>query len=323
MPSIASRLPATLAPLARFGPLIALLLACAFFATQSERFLSAQNFALILQQVMVVAVIAIGQTLVILTAGIDLSCGMVMALGGVVMSKVAADHGLSALPAMACGMAVTTLFGLLNGLLVTRVRLPPFIVTLGTLNIAFAATQLYSGAQTITDIPEGMAWLGGSFRWGQTAIVRGAVLMLALYLLTWFALRETAPGRHVYAVGNSPEATRLTGIATDRVLLGVYALAGLFYGVAALLSVARTGAGDPNAGQTENLDAISAVVLGGTSLFGGRGMVLGTLVGALIVGVFRNGLTLMGLSSVYQILVTGILVILAVATDQLSRQGMR
>ena len=296
MSSTASKLP----PLATLGPFIALILACAFFATQSERFLSAQNFALILQQVMVVAVIALGQTLVILTAGIDLSCGMVMALGGIVMTKMAADYGLSAPVAIACGMAVTMLFGLINGLLVTKIKLPPFIVTLGTLNIAFAATQLYSGAQTITDIPAGMTALGNTFQLGQTAIVWGAVLMLALYLVTWFALRETAPGRHVYAVGNSPEATRLTGIATD-----------------------STGAGDPNAGQTENLDAISAVVLGGTSLFGGRGMILGTLVGALIVGVFRNGLTLMGVSSVYQILVTGILVILAVATDQLSRKGVR
>ncbi len=309
--------------LASLGPLLALLLACAFFATQSERFLSAQNFSLILQQVMVVGVIAIGQTLIILTAGIDLSCGMVMALGGIVMSKVAADHGLSAPLAIACGIAVTTLFGLVNGLLVTKVRLPPFIVTLGTLNIAFAITQLYSRSQTITDIPEGMTLLGNTFALGGTAVAHGAVLMLALYLVTWFALRETRPGRHVYAVGNNPEATRLTGIATDKVLLGVYVMAGAFYGIASLLSVARTGAGDPNAGQTENLDAITAVVLGGTSLFGGRGVVLGTLVGALIVGVFRNGLTLMGVSSVYQILVTGLLVILAVATDQMSRKGVR
>ncbi len=319
MNTFVSRLPS----LATLGPLMALLLACAFFATQSDRFLSAQNFSLILQQVMVVGVIAIGQTLIILTAGIDLSCGMVMALGGIVMSKVAADFGLSAPLAIACGIAVTTLFGLINGLLVTKVRLPPFIVTLGTLNIAFAITQLYSSSQTITDIPAGMTLLGNSFQLGGTAVAHGAVLMLALYGVTWFALRETRPGRHVYAVGNNPEATRLTGIATDKVLLGVYVMAGVFYGIASLLSVARTGAGDPNAGQTENLDAITAVVLGGTSLFGGRGVVLGTLVGALIVGVFRNGLTLMGVSSVYQILVTGVLVILAVATDQMSRKGVR
>ena len=301
------------------GPLIALVLACVFFASQSDRFLSTQNFSLILAQVMVVGVIAIGQTLIILTAGIALSCGMVMALGGIVMTKFATDYGLSTPVAMACGLAVTTLFGYINGVLVTRIKLPPFIVTLGTLNIAFAITQLYSGSQTVTDIPAGMNWLGNTFSLGGATVSYGVVMMLGLYLFTWFALRETAAGRHVYAVGNSPEATRLTGIPTEKVLLWVYVLAGLCYGLAAMLGVARTGAGDPNAGQTENLDAITAVVLGGTSLFGGRGIVLGTLVGALIVGVFRNGLTLMGVSSVYQILVTGILVILAVATDQLSR----
>ncbi len=319
MKHLTSKLP----PMGTLGPFIALVCACLFFATQSERFLSLQNFSLILQQVMVVGTIAIGQTLIILTAGIDLSCGMIMALGSIVMTKMGADFGLSAPVAIALGIAATTLFGAVNGLLVTKAKLPPFIVTLGTLNIAFAITQLYSGSQTITEVSEGMTWLGNSFRIGQTNILYGVVLMLALYLITWLFLRETAPGRHIYAVGNNPEATRLTGISTDKVLMGVYVLAGLFYGLASLLSVARIGAGDPNAGQTENLDAITAVVLGGTSLFGGRGIILGTLVGALIVGVFRNGLTLMGVSSVYQILVTGVLVILAVLTDQMSRKGVR
>jgi fructose transport system permease protein len=315
--------PSKLPPIATLGPAIALLMACVFFSFQSERFLSLQNFSLILQQVMVVGTIAIGQTLIILTAGIDLSCGMIMALGSIVMTKLAADYGLSAPVAIACGIGVTALFGLINGLLVTKVKLPPFIVTLGMLNIVFAITQLYSKSQTVTDIPDGMLLLGDTFKIGNSSIVYGAVLMVALYLITWIALRETAPGRHIYAVGNNPEATRLTGISTDRILLGVYLMAGVFYGIASMLSVARIGAGDPNAGQTENLDAITAVVLGGTSLFGGRGIVLGTLVGALIVGVFRNGLTLMGVSSVYQLLVTGILVILAVTTDQLSRKGNR
>jgi fructose transport system permease protein len=307
MNNTSSKLPS----IASMGPFIALVVASIFFATQSDRFLTTQNFSLILQQVMVVGVIAIGQTLVILTAGIDLSCGMVMALGSIVMTKFAADYGLSAPVAIACGIAATALFGLINGLLVTRLKLPPFIVTLGTLNIAFACT------------PDGMNYLGYTLKIGDTAIAYGVILMLALYVAIWLWLRETAPGRHVYAVGNSPEATRLTGISTDKVLLGVYVLAGVFYGIAAMLSVARTGAGDPNGGQTENLDAITAVVLGGTSLFGGRGIILGTLVGALIVGVFRNGLTLIGVSSVYQILVTGVLVILAVATDQMSRKGAR
>ena len=316
-------LKAKLPPIGTLGPAIALVLACAFFSFQHERFLTLQNFSLILQQVMVVGTIAIGQTLIILTAGIDLSCGMVMALGSIVMTKVAADYGLSAPLAIFCGILVTALFGLINGMLVTRIKLPPFIVTLGTLNIAFAITQLYSRAQTITQIPDGMNLFGETFGLGGARVAYGAVLMLGLYLATWLWLRETAPGRHVYAVGNNPEATRLTGIPTNRVLVMVYVLAGVFYGIASMLAVARTGAGDPNAGQTENLDAITAVVLGGTSLFGGRGILLGSLVGAMIVGVFRNGLTLMGVSSVYQILVTGILVILAVATDQMSRKGGR
>ncbi|NVO05219.1 MAG: ABC transporter permease, partial [Rhodoferax sp.] len=253
MNTTTSKLPS----IATLGPFIALLVACIFFASQSDRFLSTQNFSLILQQVMVVGVIAIGQTLVILTAGIDLSCGMVMALGSIVMTKFAADYGLSAPAAIACGIAATAAFGLVNGLLVTRIKLPPFIVTLGTLNIAFACTQLYSHAQTVTNIPEGMNLLGNTFKFGDTQIAYGALLMLALYAGVWIWLRETAAGRHVYAVGNSPEATRLTGISTEKVLLGVYVLAGVFYGIAAMLSVARTGAGDPNGGQTENLDAIT------------------------------------------------------------------
>jgi fructose transport system permease protein len=312
-----------LPPIGTLGPFIALLLACVFFSTQSDRFLSSDNLSLVLQQVMVVGVIAIGQTLIILTAGIDLSCGMVMALGGIVMSKLAVEAGLPSGVAILCGFGITAGFGLLNGLLVTRIKLPPFIVTLGTLNIAFAITQLYSNAQTVTDLPPAMTWLGSTFKIGATSVAFGVVLMLLLYAAVWFWLRETASGRHVYAVGNNPEATRLTGISTERVLLGVYVLAGVFYGIASLLSVARTGVGDPNAGQTENLDAITAVVLGGTSLFGGRGLVLGSLIGAVIVGILRNGLTLMGTPSVYQVLITGILVILAVAIDQLSRRGGR
>jgi fructose transport system permease protein len=230
---------------------------------------------------------------------------------------------MNAYLAIVCGLLACMAFGLLNGLLVTRIKLPPFIVTLGTMNIAFAITQLYSGAQTITDLPPAMTFFGNTVSLGSAAVNYGTIFMLMMYAFMWWGLRDTQPGRHVYAVGNNPEATRLTGIATDRVLLGVYVLAGLFYGIAALLSVARTGVGDPNAGQTENLDAITAVVLGGTSLFGGRGIILGSLLGAVIVGVFRNGLTLMGVSSVYQVLITGVLVILAVTTDQLSRKGAR
>jgi fructose transport system permease protein len=309
-------------PIATFGPFLALLAACIFFASQTDRFLTGQNFSLILQQVMVVGVMAIGQTLIILTAGIDLSCGMIMALGSIVMTKFAVDLGMNPYLAILCGFLACVAFGLLNGALITYVKLPPFIVTLGTLNIAFAITQIYSKSQTVSGLPDAMLFLGNTFKIGQTAVTYGTVLMLGMYLAAWYILRETSPGRHIYALGNNPEATRLMGIPARRLLVSVYTIAALIYGVAALLAVARTGVGDPQAGQTDNLDSITAVVLGGTSLFGGRGVILGSLIGALIVGVFRNGLTLMGVPSVYQILITGILVILAVTTDQLSRRRM-
>ena len=309
-----------IAPLSALGPLIALILACAYFATQSDRFLTGENLSLVVQQSIVVGVQAIGQTLIILTAGIDLSCGAVMALASIVMTRLAVVAGVNPYLAMLLGLGVGIIFGVANGALITRMQLPPFIVTLGTLNIAFALTHIYSQNQTITNVPGSMTFLGNTFQIGHTSITYGSVLMFLLYLLTWYVLRQTAVGRHIYAVGNNPEAARLSGISTNRLLVGVYTVAGLFYGIAALLLVARTEVGDPNAGQTDNLASITAVVLGGTSLFGGRGRIMGTLVGVLIVGVFRNGLQLIGVDSVYQILVTGILVILAVTVDQLARQ---
>lgn len=305
---------------ATFGPVLALVVACAFFAFQSDQFLTGGNFSLIFQQVMVVGTLAIGQTLIILVAGIDLSCGAIMAFGSVFMAKLAVDTGINPVLAVLLGLGVCTAFGLANGLFVTRLNLPPFIVTLGMLNIGFALTSIYSKDQTVTGLPPFLTFFGKTFTVGSTAITYGTVLSLGLFLLVWFILRQTAAGYHLYATGNNAEAARLTGIDTKKLLLVVYAGAGLIYGIAAWLLVARTGVGDPQAGVNYNLDSITAVVLGGTSLFGGRGSVLGTLTGALIVGVFRNGLQLMGVSSVYQVLVTGILVILAVSVDQIARR---
>jgi fructose transport system permease protein len=303
------------------GPFLALLLTMAFFTVKSDNFLQAQNLSLVLQQVMVVGVLAIGQTLVILTAGIDLSCGTVMAFGQIVMTKLAVESGVDPIVAILLGMLACLAFGVLNGGLVTSVRLPAFIVTLGTLNIAYALTHIYSNDETYFPLPSEQLYFGRTFSLFGADFTYGVVLMLVLYAVAWFALTQTAWGRHVYAVGDDPEAARLTGIKTGRVLLSVYAVAGLTYGIAGLLLVSRTELGDPLAGQsTENLDAITAVVLGGTSLFGGRGTIIGTLIGAIIVGVFRNGLTLIGVEVIYQYLVTGILVILAVSVDQLTHR---
>jgi fructose transport system permease protein len=317
----AVRVPGRVLAAPTVGPFIALLLAMAFFTVKSDNFLQGQNLSLVLQQVMVVGVLAIGQTFVILTAGIDLSCGTVMAFGQIVMTKLAVANGVDPLLAIGLGILACVGFGLLNGSLVTGIRLPAFIVTLGTLNIAFALTHVYSNDETYSDLPSQLLFFGKTFTVRNTDITYGVVLMFVLFGIAWFALTQTAWGRHVYAVGDNLEAARLMGIKINRVLLSVYVLAGLTYGIAAMLLAARTELGDPNAGQTtENLDAITAVVLGGTSLFGGRGSVIGTLIGAVVVGVFRNGLTLIGVEVVWQYFVTGILVILAVSVDQLTHR---
>jgi fructose transport system permease protein len=294
----------------------------AFFSFKSENFLQGQNLSLVLQQVMVVGVLAIGQTFVILTAGIDLSCGTVMAFGQIVMTKLAVANGVDPLLAVALGILACVGFGVVNGAFVTGLKLPAFIVTLGTLNIAFALTHVYSNDETYSELPSELLFFGRTFTVAGTDFTYGVVTMFVLFGFAWYALTQTAWGRRVYAVGDNLEAARLMGVKVNRVLLSVYVLAGLAYGIAALLLVGRTELGDPNAGQTtENLDAITAVVLGGTSLFGGRGSVVGTLIGAVVVGVFRNGLTLIGVEVVWQYFVTGILVILAVSVDQLTHRS--
>jgi fructose transport system permease protein len=306
------------------GPVAALVLVSIFFAVAAPNFTSGNTFSLILQQVMVVGVLAIGQTLVIITTGIDLSCGMVMGLSGLMTAGFAVRMGFNPWLAAIMGVGIAVAFGFLNGALVTGIGLPAFIVTLGTMNIAWALKRIYS-TSTIT-IPESMSqltWLGAPMKVGGTELPPpGIGLLLIVYVIAWFMMKYTAPGRSVYAVGDNIEAARLAGLNTKRILLGVYTVAGLAYGLAALLQIARTGVGDPNAGESTNgnMDAITAVVIGGTSLFGGRGSMVGTLVGVLIVGVLRTGLQLMGVQPTYQVLVTGVLVIAAVSIDQLTHR---
>jgi fructose transport system permease protein len=304
------------------GPFLALLVVGAFFYTQNERFIQPFNLSLILQQTSWIAALAIGQTLVILTAGIDLSNGLVMALGTVIMTKMAVVDGVDPVLAIMMGFAVIMAFGLLNGLVVTQLKLPPFIVTLGTLNIAFALTRIYTTA-TISNLPPIQKIFGERVDLFGTSFTYGSIFIFVLYIVMWFVLRETAFGRHIYAVGDDPEAARLMGVPVKRVLIQVYVLAGFFYAIAGWLLIGRIGSGDPNAGQTANLDSITAVVIGGTSLFGGRGNMLGTLVGALIVGVFINGLQITGVDPLYQRLITGVLVILAVTFDRLVAKRAR
>lgn len=304
------------------GPAAVLLLSVVVFSLSSDRFLDPTNISLIIQQVAVVGMLALGQTLIILTAGIDLSVGAIMVLSSIVMAKLSAEAGLPGPVALLAGFATGLACGLVNGFLVTRLKLPPFIVTLGSLNVFFALNLWLSGSATIrgTDMSPWLLVMGETFPVFGTNVTLGSVMLLLTCLVLAYALRQTGWGRHVYAIGDDREAARLSGIRVDRMLLSVYAVAGLVYGLAAWVLIGRIAAASPQAGIDDNLNSITAVVLGGTSLFGGRGAILGTLVGALIVGVFRNGLTLVGVESLWQNFAVGILVIVAVSIDQWIRK---
>ncbi|MGV8882215.1 MAG: ABC transporter permease [Rhodoglobus sp.] len=304
------------------SPAIVLILAVIVFGSINSRFFAPSNLSLILDQVSVVGTVAIAQTLIILTAGIDLSVGAAMILSSMVMAQTAFQNGLPAPVALFLGLLAALAAGALNGFLVTRVKLPPFIATLGTLNVFIALTLLYSGGQTVrkAEMPELMTWTASAFPIGDVRMTVGVIIMIGLYVLVAYALGRTAWGRHVYAVGDDAEAARLAGISTGRVLMSVYVAAGAVLAVAAWIQIGRSGAASPNAGADLNLDSITAVVIGGTSLFGGRGVIWGTLLGAIIVGVFRNGLFLAGVDGLYQTLAIGILIIVAVAVDQWIRK---
>ncbi len=301
------------------GPLAALILAGIIFSLTTSTFLSVENFSLILQQSLVIGVLALGQTLIILTGGIDLSNGALAVAGTIVIAKFVSGGG-NPVVALFLGLAVCIAIGTLVGLLVSRVRLPPFIVTLGALTVVQASTRLFSESRSYSVTSDLVGGLGDGFQLGLATVTYGTILWILLYALLWYILSQTAWGRHVYAVGNNEEAARLTGVNVRRIVLSVYMTASVLYAFGAWEALGRIPNADANAYQTANLDSITAVVIGGTSLFGGRGGVMGTLIGTLIVGVLRNGLTQARIDALYQDVATGFLVIGAVALDQVSRR---
>lgn len=313
------------------SPLIVLIICVVVFYALNDRFLLPQNLSFVTQQTVVVGTLAIAQTLVILTAGIDLSIGAATTLAQMMMANLAVFATASnVLPfagqnpylAIAAGIGVGVLTGVLNGFLIVRLSLPPFIVTLGTLSIFTALTLIFFKARTIQnkEMPDPMKWLGNTFQIGEFQLLYGVVIMLIMYVVVGYVLKNTAWGLHVYAVGDDPNAAELSGISTKRVIFSVYVVSGLIIGIAAWLTIGRVGSASPNPDPLLNLDTITAVVIGGTSLFGGRGTLIGTLIGAFIITVVQNGLSLAGLDQAYRVLAIGILVIAAVATDQWIRK---
>lgn len=290
-----------------------------------EKFFSPFALTLILQQVAIVGIVGSAQTLVILTAGIDLSVGAIMVLSSVVMGQFTFRYGLPAELAIVCGFAVGALCGYINGVLVAVVKLPPFIVTLGMWQIVLASNFLYSANETIRsqDIEKEagiLQFFGEKITYNGAVFTYGVIALILLVLLLAYFLNHTAWGRHVYAVGDDIDAAELAGVRTKRIIISVYVVAGLICSLAGWALIGRIGSVSPTAGQFANIESITAVVIGGISLFGGRGSILGMLFGALIVGVFSLGLRLIGTDPQWTYLLIGLLIILAVAVDQWIRR---
>ena len=309
-------------------PMIVLAVSIAVFGTLSENFFRATTFSIILQQIAIVGILGIAQSLVILTAGIDLSVGAIAVFSSVLMGHLTFSYGLPAPVAIVLGLALGAGMGAINGWLIAYLRLPPFIATLGTWQVLLASNFIFSANETIrsakieAEAPSLQFW-GRAVEPGGVKILYAVFLMIALVAVMAWILRNTAWGRHVYATGDDPGAAQLAGVPTRHRLVQVYLLAGLFSAVAGWVMIGRYGSVSPSAstGQLGNIQSITAVVIGGISLFGGRGSILGMFFGALIVGVFEMGLRLVGTDPQWTFFLIGLLIIGAVAVDQWIRKA--
>lgn len=300
-----------------YGILAVFLLEFFFFALASDHFLTPENLLNVTLQTSIIAIIAAGMTFVILTAGIDLSVGSLVALTGVITAwllkfNLSPTIGLSL--AILGGLLVGVISGAIAGFFITYFRVTPFITTLALMTIWRGLAYIWVEGRPIWGLPPIFDALGSGRIF---AIPFPSLVMLLVYGLAWFTLQHTQFGRNVYAVGGNAEAARLAGIATQKTLMQAYVICGALASLSGVLLASRMSSGQPNAGQMYELDVIAAVVVGGTSLFGGRGSVAGTFIGAMLIGVLRNGLNLTGVGSYVQQVVLGVVILLAVLLDQL------
>ncbi|RWG04138.1 ABC transporter permease [Mesorhizobium sp.] len=301
----------------QFSIVLVFFLIVAFFSFASQYFLTWPNWLNLVRQSSINGILAIGVTFVILTKGIDLSVGSVMALTGMIAASLVTDTNEHfVLWGVLAGLAVGAALGLVNGVLVAAIKVPPFVVTLGMLSVARGLTLIFSDGRPIPNLSDAFTWIGA----GQVAYVPVPILVLLLvFLIGWTVLNYTTFGRYVYAVGGNEKAARTSGVSTRIIVGSTYVISGLLAGLAGIVLSARTTAALPQAGIGYELDAIAAVVIGGTSLAGGRGSLLGTLIGALIIGTINNGMDLMGVSSYYQQVLKGTIIVVAVIADQIRK----
>jgi ribose transport system permease protein len=290
-------------------PLAGLIVVSILMGLASDNFFSLNNIMNVLRQVSVVGILAVGMTFVILTGGIDLSVGAVMALVGTLSAGLMVNTGLPASIALPAGLFIGLGIGIFNGALVAWGKMPAIIVTLATMGMARGLGLIYSGGYPVSGIPSWISWFGV----GRIGVVPvPVVIMVVIYAIAWVLLQRTAFGRHVYALGGNELAARLSGVKTQRVKLAVYGISGVTAALAALILTGRLMSGQPNAGVGFELDAIAAVVLGGTAIAGGRGLILGTLIGAVLLGILNNGLNLMGINPYLQDVIKGFIILLAI-----------
>lgn len=290
-------------------PLVGLIVVSVLMSFASDNFFTVNNILNVLRQVSVVAILAVGMTFVILTGGIDLSVGAVMALAGTLAAGVMVNMGLPGGVGLVAALGVGLGLGLFNGALVAWGRMPAIIVTLATMGMARGLGLLYSGGYPISGIPSWVSWFGV----GRVGIIPvPVILMLVVYAVAWVVLQRTPFGRHVYAIGGNETAAHLSGVRTKWVKLAVFGISGLTASLAAIVLTGRLMSGQPNAGVGFELDAIAAVVLGGTAIAGGRGLILGTLIGAILLGILNNGLNLMGINPYMQDVIKGLIILLAI-----------
>ena len=301
---------------AEYVIVVALILESVVFAVIAPQFLSVPNLVNIGLSIAITGILAVGMTAVILTGGIDLSVGSVAALAGVVAAMIAAGGGGTVALGVAAALGIGLAVGFFNGVMVAQFRVPPFVTTLAMLTICRGLAFIVTGGRSIGNLPSGFGFLGRERLLGVPVPV---LLMLLVFAAGWFVLKRMTFGRYVYAVGGNREAAFLAGVRIKRITLLVYVLNGLLVGLAGVVLASRLGAGVPNAGLQYELDVIAAVVVGGTSLLGGRGSVVGTFWGAVFIGILNNGLNLAGIDPYMQKIALGVVILLAVLADQINK----
>lgn len=300
----------------KFKSLIGLLALCVIISIITPRFLNVNNLLNVLTQVSVNAVIAIGMSFVIITGGIDLSVGSILAITGAISASIIVKSN-NVFLAIIVAIIIGALIGAFNGIIVSKGKIQPFIVTLAAMTIFRGVTYVYTNGTPISGLGKNFTFIGNAKVLG---IPFPVIITLIVFLIAYYIINETRFGRYVYALGGNEDSTRLSGINTDRIKMIVYVVSGIAAAISGVIVTSRIGSASPNAGSGYELDAIAAVVLGGTSLSGGEGSITGTIIGAMIIGVLNNGLNLMNVSPFYQSIVKGLVILLAVIIDKRNKK---